>query len=1584
MSLTNNGALVAIPGLVVGFEIQNAGTGKLQSGVTTLGQTFQAGDVPPGTALVAWIGGVAVPVQMDVKTTYADGSAKMAVLSLERPELQAGESASVSLARAASAHSAPALDLGHALDGHSFSVELTQAGGATRHVDVIGALQEALAKGTASSWQDGPLASQARVEIALEGSQRLVFDVTAYKGGGISVDAAFNNDVAMDTSGGRANYGVVVRMDGQEVARETVSQGQYQNWHRAFSQGQDGGQGLGAADEGWLNIRHDVAYLQETGAVAHYDLSVQMDEGMLSSWGKAQAAAGWNEPLSANGVTQYMPMTGGRTDLGMTTAANTAWLMSGDVRAAGYALGQAEAAGAVPWNYFDEANGTWLNTDNYPKLWTDVRGLTGKPGDPGSTGLTQQVPTDTGWAPDRAHQPDLSFVPYVLTGERWILDNLQAQAAYNVVTTWPAVRGNGDDILVRDSQVRGAAWALREVENAAWAAPDGSEEKAYFTAVSDANWKWLVSQIPAWTAMQGEAYGWVPGVARANGDLAPWQQDYFASTAIAAASRGNADALTFLKWQSNFLVGRFLAEEKGFGIRDGAAYVIAISDTAGTPPYTSWAKIGSETAKRGWSNGDDTWANSQGEYPRLAMSTLAGIYHLTGSAEAEKAYRAFAEESPPGTTPDVYGRSPNYAVTLEGVYGGSIGGTGGDDTKTLSGASQSLSADLGAGTDTLLLAEGGNRGTVRNVETLIGGSGKEFITLSAAVQGVGVDLRGGEDQLTLSSAGPNRLTVSNVEAVIGGDAADHVTLGGAVAGVSVKLGGGLDTVTLSSAGPNKVTLAGVEMVQGGKAADEVRFDAAVLDVTADLDKGDDRLILSSAGPNRITVSNTETVTGGMNADDVTLAAVPAGTVVDLSGGADRLRLSAGGKVTVLNTETILGGAAADQVVLGSFAGGITVDLGGGADELVLFKTNSNRVTVSNVETVTGGDGADLVTMGAATPGSSIDLGAGLDRVILAAGANRVSATGVEVLTGAAGVDDVTYGGIASGGSIDLGGGNDRLTLSGAVNGLVVNLGEGSDRLILGSGSANRVIATGVESVTGGRSADEVTLVTGGAGISVDLGGGTDRLVLSNAGSVATVSGVETLIGGTSADEVTLGAAVKGGIIDLGGGADRLVLSSAGANSVTVRNVETLLGGSAFDDVTLGLATSNAVIDLGGSNDRLTLSSAGPNRVTVDHVQWLIGGSGMDTVTLAHATNVIDVDLGANADRLILASDGPNAVTVTNVETITGGSAADRVTLGKAVSGISVDLGGGADQLILSSAGANKLTVLNTETVTGGKGADDVTLGATSGAVVDLGGGTDRLTLFAQAANKVTVFNTEAIQGGFAGDDVTLGHQVKGLFIDLSGSADRLTLSSAGANTLTLANTETVIGGSAADSVTFTTVVANGVVDLGGGADALVLANGSNSVTASGVERITAGTGMDRVTVTGSTGAWIDGGAGSDTLAGAGGADTLIGGAGVDVLTGGGGADRFVFTAGSSTAGAPDRITDFDANGDVLAFQNMLQGPFSYVGTGAFTKGHHTEARFVEGTRQLQLDANGDGNADLAVTLNGVSAAHLSASDFVWS
>ena len=183
--------------------------------------------------------------------------------------------------------------------------------------------------------------------------------------------------------------------------------------------------------------------------------------------------------------------------------------------------------------------------------------------------------------------------------------------------------------------MRGAAWSLRQIDEAAYANPTGSAEKAYFTGVENANWQWLVAQLPTWTAQEGQTSGYIPG-GYSGGVLPPWQQDYFISTAVQAAEQGNADALTYLKWSTNFIAGRFLNADAGFNPHNGAAYNLGVATPTGAT-VTTWAELQAATVVIGQDNGAG-WANSEGDYAELALQSLAGIITTTGSTQAIEAY----------------------------------------------------------------------------------------------------------------------------------------------------------------------------------------------------------------------------------------------------------------------------------------------------------------------------------------------------------------------------------------------------------------------------------------------------------------------------------------------------------------------------------------------------------------------------------------------------------------------------------------------------------------------------------------------------------------------------------------------------------------------------------------------------------------------------------------------------------------------------------------------------------------------------------------------------------------------------------
>lgn len=645
------------PGEIAGIALEGRGA----AGMSVFGMPFAARELPRGAGLAARLeGGGEIPAQVDIVTRHGDGSARFGIVTLSMPALRRGERAGVILARAPAPGAA--LDVEAALRGRQAVIEVGPAQGRAWRADLLDMARRALA-GREGLWQAGPLAVQVRVARMVPGeaaggaaSLRCVADIAIHADGTLRVEAWLRNDVAMRAGGGRASYDMRLDLDGRTVLRtEGLGHAHYTGWGRSLASRPEGAPAPEAP-----RPRHDAERLAAVGAVARYDLSVGVADVALRELAVAAAWPDWAAPLGARGIAQDMFAPGGRPDIGPMTASQALWLMTGDARAEAHAVGQAEAAGSIPWHFWDPdggdraAGGGWLDTRRWPRLWTDPRGRAPP------TGLQRPVPTDTGWAPDTAHQPDLSYLPYLLTGRRAFLDELQAQAAWSVLSRaaseWergsPGGRGAGDGVnVVRGHQVRGGAWCLRQLGNSAWASPAGDAHLPWAAAAEQGNWAWIRSRIPDWTAEQGEAHGWIPGVYGTAGALPPWQQDMFASAAAAAARRGLADARAVLAWMENFLAGRFLAASRGFNPRDGCAYLIAIAPEAPSArPFTSWARIGAEMVRRDWSNRDG-WSKSQGNYAQYALQSLVALIEVLGSEPARRAHAWLEAAGAPFTRP---------------------------------------------------------------------------------------------------------------------------------------------------------------------------------------------------------------------------------------------------------------------------------------------------------------------------------------------------------------------------------------------------------------------------------------------------------------------------------------------------------------------------------------------------------------------------------------------------------------------------------------------------------------------------------------------------------------------------------------------------------------------------------------------------------------------------------------------------------------------------------------------------------------------------------------------------------------------
>ena len=705
---------------------------------------------------------------------------------------------------------------------------------------------------------------------------------------------------------------------------------------------------------------------------------------------------------------------------------------------------------------------------------------------------------------------------------------------------------------------------------------------------------------------------------------------------------------------------------------------------------------------------------------------------------------------------------------------------------------------------------------------------------------------------TTNDTGTHTLTVgqdTTLKTFTAGSGDDTITIanGGKLSGASINLNNGDNTLNVASGG----NVENLTSITTGNGTNKITIDkdaTASKLATINLGNGTNTLDLSVSG-----VSTGLTVSGGSGTDNINLSETN-GKIATLNAGENATNISL--KASDNTITTINANDKGSTINIASGSGTITTIEGkSGLDSISVGKGN----TVNEIKTGTGAisiDGEGTITKVTVSQNASgdISIGNGTKTTVttLQAGNNGTNNQNINLANGST----ISTLEAKSGGAITLNGNGEVSTLD-----------------LTGNSTENITIANGASVknfTTDQNGSDNITVASGGkldvtdAGKNLNFSGGTSKLEVQSGGDISTIA---TITMGSGSGSVTLKDGAKAdklATINLGDGNNNLELGISGAtNGITVS------GGSGTDTIKVSGAGKITTLNAGANKTDITLENGGSistinvdnntgstNNISVSgsgHITKIAGNTQTDNITLGENITVGTLDTGANGTTTI------NGGNINQVQTTGTGNVVTTVNNKAKIT--TLDASNTLGAVTISGASTvDKLTVAGAVTISGASTVDSLTTTG-SGDITLSGTGTtlkNDLNGKSGANNKITIADGAKVDGTInlnAAKDSERQTSNSGDVVNISGTntvVNKIDTGS-GVKTITLdqATINTIDAGYKKNDILLSgagTVKELRTGDTTGSDKHIIKIGGDNAGTTLSVEKFTAGTGTDEITV----------------------------------------------------------------------------------------------------------------------------------------
>ena len=499
----------------------------------TFGRPFKQGDIASyprprvnGIAASLW--------QADVKNRWDDGSVKFAIISFHS-DLPASSTIAVDFENTSSACHLGSLATCQAAALDAAGMLAMRSSNWTATIEITnGTTQTANARtminaGHFSYWLQGPVATQMVVEDLAGRTYEMGFAssilslhpkfwITAYPNysAGIRQEFLLENgwtDRLLDQT-----YSLAIK-NGTGGATTVYSRFSFTHPARArWHKGNEGSQIWDGTAPGAIEIDHNHSYIIDTKAIPNYNNEVVVDSttqaSLLSTYNSFASYKDLNTQITVGGspkntnVVMAWGATGGRPDIGFVYEhqLQILWNPTSSLYQYFYDLGTAAAYPPIHFrehrtdNFYCQYGCTSTNATvpAYGKpLWVESRRtlqiIQSQWASSGTVAAERLALAGTattgGWSVDVAHIPSIAYLPYLVSGSNFLYEEILFWA------NWAAMYNNpGSHYYGRNyewgimgpaggGQMRGQAWTLRLVAQAAFVALDDSPERESYRFV---------------------------------------------------------------------------------------------------------------------------------------------------------------------------------------------------------------------------------------------------------------------------------------------------------------------------------------------------------------------------------------------------------------------------------------------------------------------------------------------------------------------------------------------------------------------------------------------------------------------------------------------------------------------------------------------------------------------------------------------------------------------------------------------------------------------------------------------------------------------------------------------------------------------------------------------------------------------------------------------------------------------------------------------------------------------------------------------------------------------------------------------